>query len=162
MRRVPVRVAVAGPALLLPLMILLGSAGLAYWAAGGTGAGVATTGTAQPVTLSPAVPTTRLYPSGQASVEVIVTNPNPGPVRLASLSLDTSQGTNGFAVDADHSGCGVSTLSFTTQSNGGAGWTIAGNASTTISLSNALAMGVDAANACQGAAIEVHLKIGAS
>ena len=33
-----------------------------------------------------------------------ITNPNPASVRVGSLSLDTSQGTGGFAVDGAHSG----------------------------------------------------------
>ena len=56
-----------------------------------------------------------------------VTNPNPGQIRVGSLALDTSQGTGGFAVDGGHSGCGLATLSFATQTNGGAGWTVPGS-----------------------------------
>lgn len=160
MRRVHERAVAIGAALLLA--ILLGTAAWAFFTSSGTGAGAATAGTAQQVTLSPAVPTTHLYPGGQASVQVTVSNTNPGTVRVESLSLDTSQGSSGFAVDADHAACDVLSLSFTSQSNGGAGWDVAGNGSATISLSNSLAMGVGAANACQGAAITVYLMAGVS
>ena len=89
-----------------------------------------------------------------------VTNPNPSAVQVGSLSLDTTQGTAGFAVDGAHAACGVVTLSFTTQTNGGAGWTIPANGSSVLSLANSLSMSTDAANACQGASFTVYLKAG--
>lgn len=79
--------------------------------------------------------------------------------------LDTSQGTGGLAVDTSHSGCGLATLSFTTQTNGGVGWTIpakvgAVDGTLPITLANALAMSTSAANACQGASFTVYLVAG--
>ena len=135
-------------------------AAVAYWASSGGGAGAASTGTTQLVTLSPATPVAQLYPGGRSSVRLTVTNPNTAPVRVASLGLDTSQGTGGFAVDAGHAGCGLSSLSFTTATNGGAGWTIPGGGDVTLTLSDPLAMQTTAANACQGATFTVHLKTG--
>ena len=161
MRRVSGRIVAVGAALLL--VVLLGSTGWSYWSAGGTGSGSGTTtASVQSLTLSPAVPTAQLYPGGRSSVAVTVNNPNSVPLRIGSLSLDTSQGTAGFAVDAAHSSCGVSSLSFVTQTNGGAGWNVPGNGSLSLSLTNALGMSVDAANACQGASFTVYLKAGAS
>ncbi len=88
-----------------------------------------------------------------------VTNPNAAQIRVGSLALDTSQGTGGFAVDGAHSACGLATLSFTTQTNGGAGWTVPGSGALPVTLTNALSMGNGAANACQGAAFTVYLKV---
>jgi hypothetical protein len=56
-------------------------------------------------------------------------------------------------------------LSFTTQTNGGAGWTVPGkigtvNGTLSITVMNALAMGVGAANACQGASLTSYLAAG--
>jgi hypothetical protein len=140
-------------------VIFLGTIAAAsgYWRGSGTGSGSAATGTVQAVTLSPATATAELYPGGQAGVVLTVTNPNPGSVRVLSLALADSLGTGGFAVDAGHAGCGLSTLSFTTQTNGGAGWTIAGNAALSISLAGSLSMSTSAANACQGAVFTVYL-----
>lgn len=151
-RGIPVAIAVA----------TLAGAGwaAAYWSGGGGGAGATTTGTTQPVTLSPASPVAQLYPGGQASVRVTVTNPNAAPVRVDSFGLDPTQGTGGFAVDAGHAGCGLSSLSFTTASNGGAGWTIPATDSVTLTLTNPLAMQTTAADACQGATFTVHLRVG--
>ena len=112
-----------------------------------------------PLTLSPATPSAQLYPGGQATVVLTVTNPNAAQIRVGSLALDTSQGTGGFAVDGAHSGCGLAPLSFTTQTNGGAGWTLPASGVLPVTLTNALSMGTGAANACQGAAFTVYLKV---
>ena len=146
-------------ALVLAALAVTGTA-VAYWAGEGSGAGAASTGTARPVTLSPATPVAQLYPGGRSGVRVTVTNPNPAPVRVASLELDTGEGTGGFAVDGGHTGCELSSLVFTTATNGGAGWTIAGGEAVTLMLTDALAMQTTAANACQGATFTVHLRSG--
>jgi hypothetical protein len=85
-------------------------------------------------------------------------NPNLFAVRLGSLSLDTAQGTGGFAV-AGAAGCTVAlaTLTFTTQT---AGWTVSGNGTLPITLTDALAMGTGATNACQGASFTVYQAAG--
>ena len=145
---------------LLPvLMVGATGVGFAYWTRSGAGSGSGTTGTTQAVTLTPGSASNQLYPGGTSAVAVTVTNPNPGAVKVGSLSLDTTQGTAGFAVDG-HTGCGVTTLSFTTQTNGGAGWTIPASGSSVLSLANSLSMSTDAANACQGASFTVYLKVG--
>jgi hypothetical protein len=88
-----------------------------------------------------------------------VTNPNSASIKIGSLSLNTSQGTGGFAVDGGHGGCGLAQLSFTTQTNGGNGWTVAGSGTLPVTLTNALSMGAAAANACQGATFTVYLQV---
>lgn len=132
----------------------------AYWAGSGGGSGSAATGTTQAVTLSPAIATAQLQPGGQAGVELSITNPNPGSVRVGSLALDTTQGSGGFAVDGSHSACVLTTLSFTTQTNGGSGWTVPGAGSLRVTLANSLSMNTSAASACQGASFTVFLKAG--
>lgn len=132
----------------------------AYWRGSGGGAGSAGTATTQAVTLSPATGAAQLYPGGQAGVVLSITNPNPGSVRVGSLALETTQGTGGFAVDGGHSACGVSSLSFATQTNGGSGWTIPGGGSLPITLATALSMNTSAASACQGATFTVYLRAG--
>jgi hypothetical protein len=146
---------------LLPVLVV-GATGVAfaYWARSGGGSGSATTGTTQAVTLTPGTASSQLYPGGTSAVAVTVTNPNPGTVQVGSISLDTTQGTAGFAVDGAHAACGLATLSFTTQTNGGAGWTIPASGSSVLSLANSLSMSTTAANACQGASFTVYLKVG--
>jgi hypothetical protein len=159
------RVRMLAVSLLAILALPVGGTAFAYWSQSGSGAGSGTTGTTVAVTLSPGTPAPGLYPGGTANVELTVSNPNASAVRIGSLLLDTGQGTGGFAVDSGHSGCVVSTLSLTTQTNGGAGWTVpakvgAVNGTLSVTLTNALAMGVDAANACQGASFTVYLAAG--
>jgi hypothetical protein len=149
------------PAVLLATALLVAVAGaaFAYWAISGQGTAAATTGGTAALTLSPATPTAGLYPGGQAAVVTTVANSNAAIVRIASLALDTSQGTGGFAVDAAHSACAVSTLGFTTQTNGGAGWNVPAHGSLPLTLSGAVSMSASAANACQGATFTVYLKV---
>jgi hypothetical protein len=146
------------------IVVTVGGAGVAYgyFRAGGAGAGAGATGTTTPITLSSGTPTASLLPGGQTGVVLTMTNSNSASVKVSSLALDTTQGTAGFAVDAGHAGCALSTLSFSTQTNGGAGWTVpakvgATNGTLTLTLSNALAMSLSAANACQGATFTVYL-----
>lgn len=143
----------------------LGGVANAYWGGAGSGAGAGTTGTGHLITISPDSPTTGLYPGGHSDVTATLTNANTLEMAVGSFVLDTSQGTSGFAVDGGHSGCAVSTLTFTTATNSGSGWTVpakvAGvNGTLPVTLTNALAMGVGAANACQGAAFTVYLAAG--
>lgn len=151
--------------LLVILALLAGGAAFAYWSGSGSGAGSATAGTNVAVTLSPGAPSADLRPGGAANVLLSVANPNTSPVSIGSLALDTGQGTGGFAVDGAHSGCDVSTLSFTTQTNGGAGWTVpakvgAVDGTLAITLASALAMHASSADACQGATFTVYLAAG--
>jgi hypothetical protein len=141
------------------LSLLVAGAALAYWRGGGTGSASAATGTTASLTLSPGTPTAQLYPGGQAGVVLTVTNPSAATVRFGSFVLDTSQGSNGFGVDGAHAGCGLAALSFTTQTNGGAGWTVPGSSSIGVTLSSALSMSSTAASACQNASFTVYLAV---
>ncbi|MDQ1547676.1 MAG: hypothetical protein QOH69_2580 [Actinomycetota bacterium] len=146
------------------VVVTIGGAGVAYayWTAGGAGTGFGAAGTTVPITLSAGTPTASLLPGGQTGVVLTMTNANAATVKISSLALDTTQGASGFAVDAGHSGCTLSTLSFVTQTNGGAGWSVPGkvgatNGTLTTTLTNALAMSLSAADACQGATFTVYL-----
>ena len=141
-------------------------AAFAYWTTTGSGSASAATPTVLAVTLTAGTPSAELYPGGVADLSITVSNPNAFAVRLGSLALDTAQGSGGFGVDGAHAGCDLSTLSFTTQSNGGAGWTIpakvgATNGALALDLPGAVAMGATAADACQGASFAAHLIVGA-
>jgi hypothetical protein len=137
----------------------------AFWSAVGSGSGSASSADAQAVTITVGSPTSPLYPDGSAAVALTISNPNGFQVSIPSLALDTSQGTNGFDVDGAHSGCDVSALSFTPQSNSGDGWTMPPRVGTTdgsidLDLDGAVSMSGAAANACQGATFTVYLKVG--
>ncbi|HEX4444707.1 MAG TPA: hypothetical protein VHZ81_14145 [Galbitalea sp.] len=147
--------------------VTLGGAGVAYayWTAGGSGTAAGGTGTTVAVTLTPATPTAALLPGGTSGVVLTAINSNVATVRINSFSLDTTQGNAGFAVDAAHSACTLGALSFTTQTNGGSGWTVPGrvgatNGSLSITLTNSVSMSAAALNACQGATFTFYVVAG--
>ncbi len=147
------------------ITLAVGGAASAVWTSGGGGTGGADTAVLQPVVLSSGTPAAPMYPGGQTAVALTVTNPNLANAKIGSIALDTSHGSGGFAVDAGHVGCALSALSFTTQTNGGAGWTLpqrvgAIDGTLAITLPNALSMSTSAANACQGATFTVYLVAG--
>ena len=150
--------------ILVVLAVLVGGVAYAYWSGSGGGTGEATTATTVAVTLTPGTPAASLYPGGEADVILTVSNPNASAVYIGSLALDATQGTSGFGVDAAHfaAGCTVATatLSYTTQTNSGVGWSIPANDSLPVVLAGSLGMGLDAASACQGAVFTVYLGAG--
>jgi hypothetical protein len=142
------------------------SGAFAYWTTSGSGNADAQTMAGLPLTVTPGTPSGRLHPGGQADVALAISNPNPYTARIGALSLDTGQGTNGYTVDAGHAGCGVSSLSFIAQTNGGAGWSVppkvgVTNGSLAVSLTGALSMALNAAQSCQGATFTVYLSASA-
>ncbi len=119
-----------------------------------TGSASSSTGTA--LTILPGTPVAALYPGGTAPIALTIVNPGSDSTHVTSLSLDTGQGTFGFAVDASHSGCSTSSLSYVTQTTG---WDVPAHGSLSVTLpASALTMSTSAANACQGALITVYLK----
>ncbi len=131
----------------------------AHWAGAGVGAGSARTATPIPVIISAGSASAPLYPTGLATGDVAVTlaNANPFPVRVAQLALDTSRGNGGLAVDAAHDDCPVAALAFTTQTNGGAGWSVPAGGSLALDLTRSITMAATAPAACQGASFTVYL-----
>lgn len=135
----------------------LAAGALAYFTSPGSGSGTgAASVTLNAVTVTASTGTQSLLPTGSATgdVDVTLNNGNTSPIHIGSLTLDTSQGTSGFSANA--SNCA---LSFTTQSNGGTGWTIPASSSTaSIDLTNSVTMGTSAASSCQGQTFTVYLK----
>ena len=133
-----------------------------FWTASGSGSANGGTGTLAALTLTPGTPVATLYPGTSSAVKLTISNSNTSAVRVGSLVLNTSSGTGGFAVDAGHSACVVSALSYTTQSNG---WTVPAktggiDGTLAVTLTGALTMSTSAANACQGATFTVYLTAG--
>jgi hypothetical protein len=136
---------------------IAGAAAYAAWSVDGSGRGSASAATAQNLTLTPGSAAGALYPGATADVDTSVANSNPFPVHVSSLALDTTQGSNGFAVDAGHSGCNLSSLSFTTATNGGSGWDVAASGTADVDASGSISMGPSANDSCQGATFTVYL-----
>ena len=144
-------------------MLITSVGALAFFTSAGAGSGGGAVGPTQAVTISPGTtpPQQGLYPAGSADVALTITNPNTFAVHVHSLILDTAQPTNGFAVDAGHSGCNVASLSFNgPQTNGGADFVVPASGHLDVDLTNAISMSSAAVNACQGATFTVYLKAG--
>ena len=153
-------------AIAITVVLFGAAAALAFLTPRGSGSGSAVAGSASQVTISRGASTSSLYPGGSADVALVISNPNPIAIHVPSLVLDTSEGGGtGFAVDGSHSGCGLSTLAFTSQSNGGLGWDVpkkvgSTNGTLALDLAHPISMGTGAVNACQGATFTVYLQVG--
>ena len=160
--RSPRRYALVGVTLLAA--VALTASASAYWGGSGGGRTQLRLGDAQALVLGPGTPSALLYPGGSSAVSVVAANANPYTVHVGAIHLDTSTGTGGFDVDAAHSTCDTSSIAFSTQSNGGTGWTVPPRAGGVdgvrpIDLPGALSMSATAGSACQGAIFTVHLDV---
>lgn len=137
-------------------LVLAGGA-FAYFTATGSGSATANVGTAQALTFAPGAPTTDLFPARSGDVDVLVSNPNSFSVHVNGLVLRAAEGTGGF--DASPSGCDLSKLHYSMQTNGGSGWSIPANAASHhINLPSSISLDSDAPNSCQGAMFKVYLQ----
>lgn len=151
-------------ALLVAIAVLVGLAAgaFAYWQGSGSGTATTTLADAQALTFEAGKPTSQLFPGGEANVSIIASNPNSFFVQIGSMVLDPDD-PEPFLVDATHSGCDVSALSFASQDNGGSGWQVpprvgSTDGALTIDMAAAMKMGPGASDACQGATFGVRLE----
>jgi hypothetical protein len=134
-------------------------AGLVYaaWTESGSGSTYSKAGSAQALSTVDVSASTAatLYPGGTGDAVVKFSNPNPYPVKITSVSLDTS---GSIAADGGHSGCAGSNASFTNQTglsvivpaeSGGT------NGTTQATLSGSVVMASSAPDACQGAVFTI-------
>lgn len=139
-------------------LVLLGAVRApAFWATEGSGTGTAAAETVAAVTLTPATPTTALFPGRSSDVAVSIANDNTYQAFVGSLVLDTSRGTDGFSVSGGQPGCDPAAVSYATQSNGGAGWLVPASSTREADLMNAVDLSTAAASECQGATVVVYL-----
>ena len=138
-------------------MMIAGTVAYAAWTVNGSGTGTASATSAVNLTFSGGSPSGTLFPGGSADVDSSVSNSNPFTVHISTVSIDTSQGSNGFSVDSGHSGCNLSSLSFTPATNGGSGWNVPANSSMDVDAAGAISMSSAANDACQGATFTVYL-----
>jgi hypothetical protein len=116
----------------------------------------APTGSASVLTIGIGTVAAGLYPSSSATVTTTASNPTAATEHIASLELDTTRGSNGFAITGDTpaGGCSPSSFSLTPQKGE---WTIDSHGTITISLPNAITLATDAEQACQGVTVGVYL-----
>jgi len=142
--------------------VVLATAGAASAYLTGGGSGTATAASEQPtaVTLAPGAPGAPLHPGGTVDLVLTATNNDGSAAILGRLALDTARGDGGFAVDVAHAGCPASSFALSAASDGesGDGWTVPGSSTLDLVLPDALTMGTDAPDACQGASVQVYLR----
>ncbi|WP_406829449.1 hypothetical protein ABEG17_10610 [Pedococcus sp. KACC 23699] len=136
----------------LALSATVGGAAFAVWSSTGTGSGTATTGIVVALTTnSVAAPISGAYPGGPAvDLNLVVSNPNPVPVRITAVSLDGSRSVlvNGAS--------GTCTAPPVAVSATGRSITLAANASNvSITVPGAMTFGTTMASGCQGATFTV-------
>jgi hypothetical protein len=140
------------------LALAASTSSFAYFTASGSGSSGGSVGSPAELTISPATPTSQLYPSGSSDVALTISNPNEFSIHVNSLDLDSG------GITASTS-CDTSKVHFASQSNSGAGWDVdpkAGAVDGTLSLhlAAALSMDADAPDDCQGATFTVYLRTG--
>jgi hypothetical protein len=161
----PAIIRAGGLVLAATVVTVFAAAAAAYWTAPSGLTATTVLPSPLPLSFGPGIPTAELAPGDNASVAIVVGNPNGFFLRIASLSQATNQGAP-FAVDAAHSACDISVLSFLTQDNAGRGWSVppkvaATDGTLTINMPASMVMGAGAASACQGATFTVRLTAGA-
>jgi hypothetical protein len=148
----------------LVVALLLAGAAAAYFTASGSGSGSGTVGNPAKLTISAGVnPSQPLFPGTTGDVTVHITNPNTFAIHIGTIALDTSQGTAGSGYSGP-SGCDPPPLTFTSQTNGGTGWTVPAHSGVDgvldLDLTNSILLATTAANACQGGSFTVYLQTG--
>ncbi|GIJ51274.1 hypothetical protein Val02_81600 [Virgisporangium aliadipatigenens] len=157
MRKITKRVAVIGA---VSSLALGGGVAWAAWTVSGSGTGSAAAGSALELTATGNTGTTLLYPGATADLAFTVSNPNPFPVNVTSVTAGEAPV---ITVDSGHSGCAATNVEFVT------GAALAGtvlvpakttsNGTASGSVTGALRMIPDAANACQGATFTVNFSL---
>jgi hypothetical protein len=130
------------------------AAGIAFaaWTATGTGSGYAKATTAQPLTTVDVSATTAatLYPGATGDVELEISNPNPYPVRVTSVS-------GSGAITASDALCNVASVTFTDQSS--LTLDVGATTSAAFTLSGAVSMSGAANDDCQGAVFTIPVSL---
>ena len=155
--RVPLDALAIG--LIVAMFLIVGGAAYASFSAGGTGSGSAPTGTMQAVTISAFTggdqPTSTLIPGGTADVIVRVTNPNPAPVQVFSV---TSNGS--ITADSGHPGCTTTGVTFTAPSSPlSPAVQVLASSTLLFHLAGAASMDLTSVSACQGATFEIPVTL---
>ena len=133
----------------------IGAVVFAEWLATGTGEGSAAAGTAVELRVEPVAgvggEAQLLVPGGSGDVEAVIVNDNPYDVEVRTIAQDGP-------ITSNQAGCDETTGEVTYATQTGS-WIIPANGDLSVRLTDALAMGVDAADACQGAEFTVPLAV---
>jgi hypothetical protein len=138
------------------LVALLAVAGIAVaaWTITGSGTGYAKAASGSPLTLGDATAFTSadLYPGANGSVVLRVTNSNPFPVRITTVSG------NGAITSNAGAACTAATgVTFTDQT--GLTHDVAANSTATVTLAGSVSMSNSSDNSCQGAVFSIPVTV---
>jgi hypothetical protein len=135
-------------------VILGGATALAYWTTTGSGSGTGTAASSNGTVVLAATVPNGLFPGGSVTVPVSATTSAATDLYVTSVSLAITP----FTVDADHSTCDVTDLSFDLTSVL-SGVTVPHGVTATSLGHGVLALANSASNqeGCKGAIITVHL-----
>ena len=143
----------------LAALAAITAVGLVYaaWTSSGSGSAYSKAGTAQTLSTVDVSASTSgtLYPGVSGDALVKFSNPNPYPVKITSVSLDTN---GSIAADSGHSGCAATNVAFTNQTGlaivvpAASGGT---NGTLQTTLSGSVALASAATDACQGATFTI-------
>jgi hypothetical protein len=144
----------AGSAAFLLIGLSAGAA-YGYFTSSGNGAGSASTGTMQTVTLAAttATPSTPLLPGSTGDVALKVSNPNNFAVTLISVTAASGS----ITADGNHSSCTSTGVTFTGQT--GLSTTIPAASTVTVDLPGAASMSTTSSAGCQGATFSIPVTI---
>lgn len=137
-------------------LVALAAAGLVYaaWTSSGSGSGYAKAQSAQALTTVDVSATTAatLYPGATGNVKIEISNPNPYPVRVTSVT-----GNGAITADAGHSGCATTGVTFTNQT--AQTIDVAAGSTQQATLNNAASMSNASDNGCQGATFTIPVSL---
>ena len=149
--RLPIVVGLSG----VLTLAIGGGAALAYWRTTGTGSGVASTGTAQAVTVQAVAtgsPTVKLIPGASGDLLVQLSNPNTYSVTVTGISQ------NGSVSPVGGSGCTGANSGVTVPSLSGLTITVAAGTSV-VTIPTGASMSLASASACQGLVFNVPVNV---
>jgi hypothetical protein len=145
-------------------LLCLAGPSFAYFTVGGGGTGPGATGSLQPLVIQLATtgsPSSSLLPGSTADLLLNLTNPNPVPVTLISVTQGggvTVQGGSGCTSDPGWPGTlGNSGVSAVTST--GLSIPVAAGATVVVHLPAGAAMGTSSASGCQGATFQIPVTV---
>lgn len=139
------------------VVVAASGAGVAFaaWTSTGTGTGSAKAGRDTPVTTSAnAESVSLLYPGGSGDVALTINNDNPYPVHVTAINGNGD-------ITSGNAGCTAATngVTYTNQTNGSTGWTVAAHGSLAVKLTGSIAMSNASVDACQDAVFTVPVTV---
>ena len=140
--------------LVVLLTALVTGIAVASWLSSGTGSGNAKATTAQALSTvdASASTTSQLYPGGTGDLKITIHNPNPYPIRVASITQNGAVTGSGGTGTCTTTGVSLSALSSLTDD-------VPANSSVTFTHAAAISMTNASDDGCQGATFTIPVSL---